>query len=146
MRSVFSYRPHAGEAGDVDHLAAAYLTAESVRSAAMRHSLSETFAFVAYCVRSAVLMTLAQVNHGLLLRKAPALQFLYYLEQIGIAMSPLSNNKLFVDYHNSPFYEYFMRGMNMSLSTDDPLQLHLTKVRRRRLCATVLCLPRSFRC
>lgn len=49
-------------------------------------------------------------------------------------MSPLSNNKLFVDYHNSPFYEFFMRGMNISLSTDDPLMLHLTKARGGRGC------------
>jgi AMP deaminase len=28
--SLFSYRPHAGEAGDPDHLAAAFLTAESI--------------------------------------------------------------------------------------------------------------------
>ena len=30
--------------------------------------------------------------------KAPVLQYLFYLAQIGIAMSPLSNNSLFLDY------------------------------------------------
>jgi len=44
-----------------------------------------------------------------------------------VAMSPLSNNKLFLDYHHNPFYKFFARGMNVSLSTDDPLQLHYTK-------------------
>jgi hypothetical protein len=42
-------------------------------------------------------------------------------------MSPLSNNKLFVDYNRNPFYSYFCRGLNVSLSTDDPLMLHYTK-------------------
>ena len=44
-------RPHSGEAGDVDHLAAAFLTAESV-------------------------------NHGITMRRTPALQYLYYLTQV----------------------------------------------------------------
>ena len=43
-------------------------------------------------------------------------------------MSPLSNNKLFLDYHRNPFPQYFARGLNVSLSTDDPLMLHFTKV------------------
>ena len=30
--------------------------------------------------------------------KAPVLQYLFYLAQIGIAMSPLSNNSLFLEY------------------------------------------------
>ena len=42
-------------------------------------------------------------------------------------MSPLSNNSLFLDYHRNPFPTFFARGLNVSLSTDDPLQIHLTK-------------------
>ena len=42
-------------------------------------------------------------------------------------MSPLSNNKLFLDYHRNPFLKYFSQGLNVSLSTDDPLMLHYTK-------------------
>eukprot|EP00976_Prorocentrum_cordatum_P118212 1196429-Prorocentrum_minimum.AAC.10 len=53
--------------------------------------------------------------------------YLFYLTQIGLALSPLSNNSLFLDYHKSPFPTFFARGMNVSLSTDDPLQIHLTK-------------------
>ncbi len=94
--STFQFRPHCGEAGDVDHLVSAYLLAH-------------------------------QVNHGILLRKAPTLQYLFYLSQIGIAMSPLSNNKLFLDYNKNPFPKYFKQGLNVSLSTDDPLMLHYTK-------------------
>ncbi|XP_015785478.1 AMP deaminase 2 isoform X2 [Tetranychus urticae] len=67
------------------------------------------------------------ISHGLLLRKAPVLQYLYYLAQIGIAMSPLSNNSLFLKYHRNPFPDYLFRGLMVSLSTDDPLQFHFTK-------------------
>ncbi|KAK2897733.1 AMP deaminase 2 isoform X1 [Channa argus] len=67
------------------------------------------------------------ISHGLMLRKAPVLQYLYYLAQIGIAMSPLSNNSLFLSYHRNPLPEYLSRGLMVSLSTDDPLQFHFTK-------------------
>mmetsp|Transcript_1531 Transcript_1531/g.2032 ORF Transcript_1531/g.2032 Transcript_1531/m.2032 type:complete len:727 (-) Transcript_1531:42-2222(-) len=94
--NTFSFRPHAGEAGDVDHLAAAYLVSSSI-------------------------------SHGINLRKAPVLQYLFYLTQIGIHMSPLSNNSLFLSYEKNPFPVFFGRGLNVSLSTDDPLQFHYTK-------------------
>ena len=42
-------------------------------------------------------------------------------------MSPLSNNRLFLDFSKSPFPKYFKRGLDVSLSTDDPLMLHFTK-------------------
>ena len=42
-------------------------------------------------------------------------------------MSPLSNNALFLTYERNPFLSFFHRGMNVSLSTDDPLQFHFTK-------------------
>ncbi|KAI9255489.1 hypothetical protein BY458DRAFT_535519 [Sporodiniella umbellata] len=67
------------------------------------------------------------ISHGILLRKVPALQYLYYLAQIGIAMSPLSNNALFLTYERNPLPQFFQRGLNISLSTDDPLQFHFTK-------------------
>ncbi|XP_076857572.1 AMP deaminase 2 isoform X2 [Brachyhypopomus gauderio] len=72
-------------------------------------------------------MLSANISHGLLLRKAPVLQYLYYLAQVGIAMSPLSNNSLFLSYHRNPLLEYLSRGLMVSLSTDDPLQFHFTK-------------------
>ncbi|KAI9171896.1 Actin cytoskeleton-regulatory complex protein sla1 [Paramyrothecium foliicola] len=67
------------------------------------------------------------ISHGLLLRKVPLLQYIFYLDQIGIAMSPLSNNALFLAYERNPFHQYFRRGLNVSLSTDDPLQFAFTK-------------------
>jgi hypothetical protein len=51
------------------------------------------------------------------------LQYLFYLAQIGLCMSPLSNNSLFLDYHRNPFPQFFARGLSVSLSTDDPLQV-----------------------
>ncbi|XP_052803791.1 AMP deaminase 2-like isoform X3 [Mya arenaria] len=75
----------------------------------------------------AAFMCAENISHGLLLRKVPVLQYLYYLSQIGIAMSPLSNNSLFLNYHRNPLPDYFARGLNVSLSTDDPLQFHFTK-------------------
>ena len=94
--SVFEFRPHCGEAGDVDHLTAAFLLTK-------------------------------KINHGIQLRRSPPLQYLYYLARMGIAMSPLSNNRLFLDFSKSPFPKYFKRGLDVSLSTDDPLMLHFTK-------------------
>ena len=94
--NTFVLRPHCGEAGDTDHLAAAVLCCHSI-------------------------------SHGILLRKVPFLQYIFYLEQIGIAMSPLSNNALFLAYDKNPFPQYFKRGLNVSLSTDDPLQFAFTK-------------------
>lgn len=110
------------------------------------------------------------------MRKSPVLQYLYYLaqvkkeeltsydsgmwnvltvlnfcyffvHQIGLAMSPLSNNSLFLDYHRNPFPIFFLRGLNVSLSTDDPLQIHLTKeplVEEYSIAASVSTLRPSF--
>ena len=60
--------------------------------------------------------------------QVPALQYLYYLAQIGIAMSPLSNNSLFLNYQRNPLPDFLGRGLMISLSTDDPLMFHFTKV------------------
>uniref|UniRef100_A0A7E4UQI6 AMP deaminase n=1 Tax=Panagrellus redivivus TaxID=6233 RepID=A0A7E4UQI6_PANRE len=72
-------------------------------------------------------LTSESIAHGLILRKVPVLQYLFYLTHVGIAMSPLSNNSLFISYHRNPLPEYLMKGLNVSLSTDDPLQFHFTK-------------------
>lgn len=42
-------------------------------------------------------------------------------------MSPLSNNSLFLEYSKNPFPIFFRRGLQVCLTTDDPLQFHLTK-------------------
>lgn len=94
--NTFAYRPHAGEAGDVEHLAATFLVANGI-------------------------------NHGIQLYHSPVLQYAYYLAQIGISISPLSNNLLFCKYEDNPFPRFFRRGLNVTLSTDDPLMIHVTK-------------------
>ncbi|GMM31906.1 AMP deaminase [Martiniozyma asiatica (nom. inval.)] len=72
-------------------------------------------------------LTSEGISHGILLRKLPFVQYLYYLTQIGVAMSPLSNNALFLAYDKNPFPSYFKRGLNITLSTDDPLQFSYTR-------------------
>lgn len=67
------------------------------------------------------------INHGIHLRETPTLQYLYYLAEIGMSMSPLSNNVLFVELERNPFPMFFRQGLNVTLSTDDPLQFHTTR-------------------
>merc|ERR1711964_481229 len=64
------------------------------------------------------------INHGIKLALEPSIQYLYYLTQIGISVSPLSNNALFKKIEDNPFYNFLERGLNVTLSTDDPLQFH----------------------
>lgn len=72
-------------------------------------------------------LTSDNISHGLNLKKSPVLQYLYYLAQVPIAMSPLSNNSLFLEYSKNPLPEFLHKGLCVSLSTDDPLQFHYTK-------------------
>ncbi|XP_015284780.1 PREDICTED: AMP deaminase 1 [Gekko japonicus] len=59
--------------------------------------------------------------------QSPVLQYLYFLAQIPIAMSPLSNNSLFLEYAKNPLLDFHQKGLMVSLSTDDPMQFHYTK-------------------
>ncbi|XP_057693615.1 AMP deaminase 3-like isoform X1 [Corythoichthys intestinalis] len=72
-------------------------------------------------------LTADNISHGLNLKKSPVLQYLYYLAQVPIAMSPLSNNSLFLQYSKNPLREFLQKGLCVSLSTDDPMQFHYTK-------------------
>lgn len=60
--------------------------------------------------------------------QSPVLQYLYFLARIPIAMSPLSNNSLFLEYAKNPLLDFHQKGLMVSLSTDDPMQFHYTKV------------------
>lgn len=66
------------------------------------------------------------VAHGINLIHSVSLQYLYYLDQIGIHCSPVSNNFLFLKLKDNPFFTLFCRGLNITLSTDDPMIFHLT--------------------
>lgn len=92
-----------------------------------RHTIPKRLESVCVCVLSR-LQRWCNTACSVLPPQAPVLQYLYYLAQIGIAMSPLSNNSLFLSYHRNPLPEYLSRGLMVSLSTDDPLQFHFTKV------------------
>eukprot|EP01090_Pellita_catalonica_P017970 TRINITY_DN5608_c0_g1_i2.p1 TRINITY_DN5608_c0_g1~~TRINITY_DN5608_c0_g1_i2.p1 ORF type:complete len:305 (-),score=37.32 TRINITY_DN5608_c0_g1_i2:77-967(-) len=67
------------------------------------------------------------ISHGLNLTSSPGLQYLYYLMQIPMAMSPLSENSLSVILGVNPFATFFQQGMNVTLSTDNPLLFHNTQ-------------------
>ncbi|XP_030640020.1 AMP deaminase 1 isoform X2 [Chanos chanos] len=93
-----------------------------------------TFLFRPHCGEAgavthllACFMTADNISHGLNLKKSPVLQYLYYLAQVPIAMSPLSNNSLFLEYNKNPLLEFHKKGLMVSLSTDDPMQFHYTK-------------------
>ncbi|XP_069489502.1 AMP deaminase 1-like [Ambystoma mexicanum] len=93
-----------------------------------------TFLFRPHCGEAGAIVHLAaafltadNISHGLNLSKCPVLQYLYFLCKIPIAMSPLSNNSLFLEYPKNPFMQFFERGLVVSLSTDDPLLFHFTK-------------------
>ncbi|XP_062365799.1 AMP deaminase 1 isoform X1 [Cinclus cinclus] len=93
-----------------------------------------TFLFRPHCGEAGALthllaafMTADNISHGLNLKKSPVLQYLYFLARIPIAMSPLSNNSLFLEYAKNPLLDFHQKGLMVSLSTDDPMQFHYTK-------------------
>ena len=55
-----------------------------------------------------------------------SLRYLYYLDQVGLSVSPMSNDFLFLRIKDSPFKSFHANGLNVTLSTDDPLQFHLS--------------------
>ncbi|CAM9953977.1 unnamed protein product, partial [Lampetra fluviatilis] len=93
-----------------------------------------TFVFRPHCGEAGSVAHLADsfltsdnISHGINLSKSPVLQYLYYLCQIPIAMSPISNNSLFLEYSRNPFLDFYHKGLTVSLSSDDPLQFHFTQ-------------------
>ncbi|KAG9485528.1 hypothetical protein GDO78_008550 [Eleutherodactylus coqui] len=100
----------------------------------LRHRGMNTFLFRPHCGEAgaithllAAFMTADNISHGLNLKKSPVLQYLYFLAKIPIAMSPLSNNSLFLEYAKNPLLDFHEKGLVISLSTDDPMQFHYTK-------------------
>jgi len=74
----------------------------------------------------ATYMLCESIAHGINLDNNVSLQYLYYLDQVGMSCSPLSNNFLFKKIRDSPFPKFFRRGLNVTLSTDDPLLFHMS--------------------
>ncbi|KAB0401247.1 hypothetical protein E2I00_008247, partial [Balaenoptera physalus] len=71
-------------------------------------------------------LTADNISHGLLLKKVTG-PLTDGCPAIPIAMSPLSNNSLFLEYSKNPLREFLHKGLHISLSTDDPMQFHYTK-------------------
>jgi len=98
-----------------------------------RHTGLNTFAFRPHCGEAGNVSHLCSgfmlaegICHGIQLDNSKVMQYLFYLAQVGLAVSPLSNDILFVELAKSPFGKFFKRGLNVSLSTDDPLIIHMT--------------------
>ncbi len=67
------------------------------------------------------------INHGVQLMQSPTLEYLFYVAQIGITMSPLSNTVNSIPYLENPFPTFFRRGLKVSLATNEPLHFHYTQ-------------------
>jgi len=92
-----------------------------------------TFSFRPHCGAAGDISHLAtgfllaeNIVHGLNLRRSSILQYLYYLARIGITCSVVSEDSLYIAYEGNPFASLFRRGLNVTLSTDNPLLLHYT--------------------
>ena len=95
--NIFEFRPHCGEGGSKNHIISGFLL----------------------CTYG--------ISHGIKIIKNPVYKYIYYLSQIGISLSPLSNNALVMNYLDNPLPIMFRAGLNVTLSTDDPLMFHYTK-------------------
>lgn len=68
----------------------------------------------------------SNIQHGLEMRNAPVIEYLYYLSQVGIGNAPTSTNYLWIPYEDEPFYNYFSRGQLISINSDNPAQFGFT--------------------
>jgi len=100
----------------------------------LRHARGlNTFAYRPHCGETgninhlpAAFLTSNSINHGIQLIQQSVIMYLYYLTQIPVSVSPISNNVLFESYHRNPFPIFFKTGLHVTLSTDDPLIIHMT--------------------
>lgn len=75
---------------------------------------------------AAAYLAAKHIAHGTQLRDNPALSYLYYINQIGITASPLGETAVHTLVRDNPFPVFFRRGLHVSLSTDNPLMIHMT--------------------
>ncbi|EKE39142.1 hypothetical protein ENUP19_0089G0040 [Entamoeba nuttalli] len=80
-----------------------------------------------YSHLAAAFLTVKGISHGIKLTDSPTLKYLYLLTQIGITMSPMANHLTQCQYNQNPFNNFFKRGLNVTLSSDEPLQIHRTQ-------------------
>lgn len=140
-------RPHCGEAGPIHHLVSGFMLSENISHGLLLRKVRNDQYYSPYYLTCICYAKPSSLNTLFNDPQAPVLQYLYYLAQIGIAMSPLSNNSLFLSYHRNPLPEYLSRGLMVSLSTDDPLQFHFTKVQAHPpLDCKHVCIKEHFSC
>jgi AMP deaminase len=121
--NTFDIRPHAGESGSPLHLATTYLLARGINHG--------------WCFVVRVLLKVAFKIHfccdlpaGINLQEEAVLEYLYYVDQIGIAVSPMSNNALFLKMKVGPWRGVFKQPR--------------THVASRRFVCTGLTIPDFF--
>jgi len=92
-----------------------------------------TFSFAPHCGEAgqrhhcaSAFLVADSINHGIKIAASPVFKYLYYCVRLGMALCPMSNDKLFVRLKDSPIGEFQKIGLNISLNTDDPLQFHQT--------------------
>lgn len=126
--NTFQFRPHCGEAGSITHLVTAFLTADNISHGLNLKKVPSRFTVILESITEDSTVWSNLIYTFSLSSQSPVLQYLYYLAQVPIAMSPLSNNSLFLEYSKNPLREFLQKGLCVSLSTDDPMQFHYTKV------------------
>jgi len=89
---------------------------------------------------AATYMLCQSINHGILLDMQVSLQYLYYLDQVGLSISPLSNNFLFRKIAENPFPKFFRRYVIEKLrKMAVPPVLALFSLTRRTVCGHQPC-------
>ena len=129
--NTFNFRPHCGEAGPVQHLVSAFIMCDSISHGLQLRKvpvLQYLFYLCQIGIKNVKIFEarLFIFSTSLEAKKPSFDRFLNCFDTSGIAMSPLSNNSLFLNYPRSPFPDYLARGLNVSLSTDDPLQVMMS--------------------
>ena len=129
--NTFNFRPHCGEAGPVQHLVSAFIMCDSINHGLQLRKVP-VLQYLFYLCQIGIKFIkifkalLSMFPESLEAKKSSFDSLFNFLTDPGIAMSPLSNNSLFLNYPRSPFPDYLARGLNVSLSTDDPLQVMMS--------------------
>lgn len=99
----YALRPHAGATGSPSHPA---------------YVLKNCAFFCIFLKREKIrcaFLLADSIVHGLTLCQTPSLNYCFYLCQIGVCMSVLAENSLYVKIRDSPFFEYFKQGLVVTL-------------------------------
>ena len=123
--NTFAFRPHAGETGDSMHLAATYMLCGSINHG-INLDKQVSLQYLYYLDQVSIVPPSTLLDYGETTSNLFILFALLYAKKVGLSISPLSNNFLFRKMHQNPFPKMFKRGLNVTLSTDDPLLFHMS--------------------